>query len=390
VIDAREVKAESRADVITATISFHINDIRLVNTRTNISIEILPQDRASALRTQPYIGAFDLVGGFSIRMEPRSGKIDERMKEAGKPNPALRETGLEIFRRTRKHPWLDEKTLAGLHSSQPELDQAIGGGESALGKLCGLFYDPNGWFSSYKSCARDPKGYLSFVNTDFVRKVYQSKLARLPETAELSYSAGVNYSDFQSNDESSSRAQSYDLTSGVRLSVPLLDLIGLNIGTGVGVSDSWSASKTLTKGKSKAKNKSGSQSKELYVDQAEFNIQADVDRCLIVTEKSGAENGKVYMGCASRPEKKSVAETYYLIYQPTGASSLIDTGGSLEERPFLSLVRGTDRFQNFVKLLQDPEVTLNLSHSLPAPADVMREAEGRYDGFFPGLLTIEQ
>jgi hypothetical protein len=43
-----------------------------------------------------------------------------------------------------------------------------------------------------------------------------------------------------------------------------------------------------------------------------------------------------------------------------------------------------------VKLLQDPEVTLNLSHSLPAPADVMHEAEGRYDGFFPGLLTIDR
>lgn len=386
VISAKTVEAESRADVITTSVDFTINDLRLISTRMNLSVEILPLDGARSLETKPYMGTFDM-GGFTIRFEPRAGKIDDRMKEKTK-NAALARNGAEVFAKAKGHQWLDSNRLSGLGVSAAELEAYLQTGNAkTINKLCSLFFDPNGWFSNYKSCTRDPNLYLVLAKTDHVRSVGKSRLSGNPQSSSVSMSAGISFSEYESNDESKSKTRSYSVDSGLRLSVPLLEMIGLNIGIGAGVSDSWNTSKSYSKGKSRSDGRSADQSKQILVDEAQFEISGEVDRCLVLANRYDPSEKKVFMACGAKPMAKTFNESYYLLYQPANASALIDSGASLEERPFVSLVRGKNRFQHFVKLLQDPDVTLNFSKSLPAPAEVMREAENRFDGFFPGLLT---
>jgi hypothetical protein len=383
VVSAQTVEAESRADVITSTVDFKLDDIRLVSTRLNLSIQVLPIDGARSLEAKPYVGPFDM-GGFSVRLEPRAGNIDDRMKGV-RPNSALIRRSAEIFAQANKHEWISPEKLNSLGLSLPELDAYLQtGNKKGIGRLCSLFFDPKGWFSSYGACSANPESYLVLAKTEHVRQVKSSQLAAQPQSSALSISAGINFAEFESDDESKSKSRSYSVDSGIRLGVPILNALGLNIGVGVGASDSWNSSKSLTKGKSRGAGRSGDITKQVLVDEAKFKINGEVESCLLFADRSDPK--KVYMACGST-RAKTFSESYYLLYQPAAASALMDPAANLAERPFLSLVRGTTRFQSFVKTLQDPEVTLNFSKSLPAPADVMREAENRYDGFFPGLLT---
>ncbi|MFK5088430.1 hypothetical protein ACI4A4_28290, partial [Klebsiella pneumoniae] len=47
-------------------------------------------------------------------------------------------------------------------------DALAAGDEAALAGLCGLFYDPPGkisFFSSYRSCQKNPRAYLAIART---------------------------------------------------------------------------------------------------------------------------------------------------------------------------------------------------------------------------------
>lgn len=386
VVDAQTIEAESRADTITATVNFQIEDLRLMATRLVLSMEVMPLDQSSSLETRPYSGTFDL-SGFSIRLEPRQSRISERMKPRAK-NPTLAQNAKDIFLKAKGHKILDEARMQSLKMSDADLEKYFSGGDKkALGKLCSLYFDPNGWFSSYRNCAADPEAYLVLATTEHVRQISDSRLSGSAQTSALSVSAGLNFGEFESNDESSSKSRSHSVDSGAKMSVPLLSLIGLDLGFGVGVSDSWNSSKSFVRGKGRSTSIGSNHSKQILIDEADFEINAEVDRCLIIGHRTDLKKKDVFMACGPKPIKKKFKETYYLLYQPVSASGLVDSGAPIDERPFISLIRGKARFRHFSKLLQDPEVTLNFSRDLPAPADLMREAENRYDGFFPGLLT---
>jgi hypothetical protein len=349
---------------------------------------VLPLDRSSSIRSRPYVGTFDMLGGFAVRMEPRAGQIEERMKLKDHNNPALRRAGAEIFRESRKPIWLDAAKLASLGTSQAELDKAIESSDSkALAKICPQYFDPNGWFTGHRGCVNDPRGKLTVVPVEFIREVVKAKLARQPDSIDIGMSAGVGFSESESEDYSHSTSESVDVSTKAGLSVPLLNVLGLDLGVGVGASKGWSSSHGFSKGKSQSKSRGGDLGKGLTADEAEFKTNATVDRCVLITDKSEKKGAKVFMGCHSQLVPKTVTETYYFVYQHFSNSALLDVGASLEERPLLALIRGKARFENFRKFMQDPNMTLNLSKDLPAPADVMREAENRFDGYFPGLLT---
>jgi hypothetical protein len=389
VLDAQTLEVESRAGVINATIDFKIDDIKMVASRTQISLEVLPLEKSSSLRTDPYTATFDLVGGFTIRLVPRGSKMDERMKEARKPNVALAKKSALIFQESKGHKKIDDSLFLKIGATPLDVEKFFQTKDiKNLSKFCALFFDPNAWwFPPYKKCLKDPESYLNAVSTEHINKVYASKVAGNVEGFRLGMSAGVNQSAFESRDESTSKSQTYSINSSAKLSVPLLSQIGLDIGIGASVSDNWNTSTSYSKGTGKSESRGSDLSKNMNADKIEFEIQADVDSCLILGNKQDPLDKNVYMSCSSRPVKKSVKESYYLIYQDLQNGALVDEAAPISERPFISLIRGTERFHGFVKLMQDPAVTLQLDRYPPAPADLMKAAQQRYDGLFPGLLT---
>ncbi len=389
VLDANTIEVESRAGVIHATAEFRIDDIKMVGSRTNLSLEIVPLDKSSALRTEPYISTFDLVGGFSLRMIPRGSKIDERMKMARKPNLALNKKSVKIFQEAKGHKLLDDATILKAGATTLDIQKYLQSRNiTDLSKLCAIFFNPNDWwFPPYKKCLKDPDSYLNVVVTEHANKVYQAKIDGNAEGFRLGMSAGVSQSAFESQDESKSKSQSYSINSGLKLSVPLLSQVGLDIGVGASVTDSWNTSTSYSKGTGKSQSRGADVSKNMNADKVEFAIDADVDQCLIIGNKQDPADKNVFMKCTDKPLRKVVKESYYLLYQDMQNSALIDEAAPIKERPFISLIRGNDRFHNFVKVLQDPTVTLQLDRYPPAPAEIMKAAEQRYDGFFPGLLT---
>lgn len=404
VIDAQTLTIESEADGLTSKVDFRIDDLRYVNIRTRVSIEVLPLDRSVSIRSKPYWGTFDMLGGFAVRMQPRNGSIEERMKQVSHKNPALRRTGAEIFREANKHESLDGDKLASFGISPGEFDSLVANitpskasqpatiaasDSTALAKLCGQYFDSKGWFSGYSRCARDPSSWLAVIPVEFVRSVKQAKLARQPDSIDLGMSAGVNYSESSSEDWSHGTSQSESISTDIGIGLPLQGITGLKVGVGVSTNDSWSRSHGFSKGNSQSKSRSGDAGKKVTADEVEFKISANIDRCVLITEKTDKpkKGTKVFMGCHSHPQAKVVNETYYFLYQNFSNSALLDVGSDLEDRPLLALIRGKGRFEIFKKYMQDPNMSLNLTKELPAPADVMREAENRYDGYFPGMLA---
>jgi hypothetical protein len=163
----------------------------------------------------------------------------------------------------------------------------------------------------------------------------------------------------------------------------------VDIGVGIGGGKSWFWTESITRGRNRSQGRSSDLSKNMVVDEIHFVIDADVQKCLLIAPRHTARNAvkKIFQACASGTEHKKSQETYYYVYQPIQASPLLDQAASLEERALMTLIRGQPRFQAFVKVLQDPNLSLNFIKNLAAPTDLLREAENRYDGYFPGLLT---
>lgn len=389
VLDAQILEVESRAGVINATLDFKINDIKMVASRAVLSVEVVPMDKNSSLRTEPYMATFDLLGGFSVRMTPRGSKIDERMKEARRPNLALNKKSVQIFQEAKGHKPLNDSALLKVGATTVDVNRFLHSKDlKQITKLCALFFDPEDWwFPPYKKCVRDPANYLNFVVTEHIHKVHSSKVAGSPEGFRLGMSAGVSQSAYEGQDESRSKSQTYSINSNLKMSVPILKQLGLDIGIGASVSDNWTTSTSYSKGTGKSQSRGADVSKGMTADKVEFDIQAEITQCLILANKQDPEDKNVFMYCNEFPVKKVVKESYYLLYQDMRNSALIDEAAPTNERPFITLIRGNDRFNQFVKVLQDPTVTLQLDRYPPAPADVMKAAEQRFDGFFPGLLT---
>ena len=110
IIDQTSIEVESRADTITSTVDFHISDIRLVNARTSLTVKIEPLDASSGLKSVAYYGAFEMGGGFAIRMEPRPGDIFAKVLGHHKTEPKI-PTSLELFKKVKRYQEVDLPSL---------------------------------------------------------------------------------------------------------------------------------------------------------------------------------------------------------------------------------------------------------------------------------------
>lgn len=390
VVDAREMEVESRNGKIVVQVPFRINDLRLVSVRSPLTIQILPLDERSSLVSPPYTASFDMVNGMSMRTELRKGDIAARMALAPRGPHAGETGGAAAFAKGQNLETLDAARLKTLGISEDDVNRyATTGFQSTVGKLCGLFYTESSInpFSQHRRCVRDPSGWLSMVNTQHVRKVITAKAAGAPETTSLSLSAGVNYNEGESTSEGTSHSTSVGWDVGAKGNIPGLGLVGIDIGVGVSTGQSWSKSTSFSRSKGKSASRGADEGKSLTVDEIRFAVDAEIDRCTVLTLPKAAPADKRYFFCAEKAERKKFTETYYLVAQGARSNAVQDEGAAINERPFVALVRGTARYNQFKKVIQDPELSLNLSKSLPVPAELWKQSEQRYDGYFPGLLT---
>jgi hypothetical protein len=390
VIDAKEVEVEARNGKIVVNVPFRVNDLRLVSVRNSLTVQILPLEERSSLVSPPYRATFDMVAGMSMRTELRKGEISARMGLAPRGPTGAPAEGAALFARAKGLEVLEAARLQALGISEADLSRfATTGFASSVGKLCGLFFEENGYnpFSQYKRCVRDPSGWLVMAGTEHVRKVLAAKMIGAPESTSLSISAGLNFSDSDSTSESTSKSTSVGWDVGAKGNVPGLSLVGIDIGIGMSVGQNWSTSTSWSRSRSKGTGRGYDEGKSLNADEIRFSVDAEVDHCTVVAKAGAPANSKRYFFCAGKSERKKFTEQYYHIAQSIRSGAVQDEGSALPERPLLALIRGTARYNQFKKVLQDPELSLNMTKDLPVPAEILKQSEQRFDGFFPGLLT---
>ncbi|MGZ3695287.1 MAG: hypothetical protein ACXWQO_14275 [Bdellovibrionota bacterium] len=388
VIDSFTREVDSQADLITIEdAAFRFEDLRLVASRNQISIEVDPIDSSAGLVSRPGVGWLDALNWGTVRMNPRNTSIVDKVK-AKAISTDLVSSGSDLLAKGTNLKKMDDAALAQIGLQGADLSSAAGGNaREVLRKFCDLFFEP-GFLSPHTFCRLRPESYLSLATTEHVAKVYSSALAGAPDSYDFTMSAGITMAAYESDDAAKGQSTTWSAGGEAKLGVPVSGITGLDIGVGVGYGKNWSSSTTFTKGKSNGQNRVTSVTKNLKVDEVKFTIDADIEKCFLVSsELTKNRNPRGYLACAPNPERRVVNETYYLLQQDMRPSALVDTDTVPDQKPFLFLLRGQTRFKELAKLLQSANLTIQVGNDLPLPAEIMKESQGSYDGFYPGLLS---
>lgn len=389
VIDSQVVDVVGRGNVLTTTVDFNFKDLRFAMARSVLSVEIEPIGEQSIV-SQPLSAVFDPINGFLLRFEEKNNSIKSRVSMMQMTPDTIIRYGSKILKDALKATEVDEAQMKSLGLSTQDFDAYFETADAAkISKLCGLFYDPNGWFSSYKSCVKKPNSYLNLVVTQHPRKIYSSNLGKIDIT-NLIMNAGMSYSENES--ETNSNGSSWDISAGVMAEgkLPGLNELGIELGGGISAGKSWHWSKTYSKGNNKSVSNSTELSKRLEVSRIPFEINADIEKCIEINDKKSAPKGPVYQFCSKKYENKIVRETYYYMQQDIGNNAISDPSVSIDSRPLLILLRGTGLYKNFIDVARNASNTINLSSELPSPAQLYMQSQVLNDGYYPGLLSNEK
>jgi hypothetical protein len=389
VLDFQELMVESINNVLMSTIDFKIQDLRQVGPRLLVTFQVLPLENDSSLRSLPYSGSFDLLRGFIVRLGPRNIDMNERIASFQNTQRQITKDAVEVFAKDRKHIQVDERLTSQLKIEPREIQDFFQGRtDPLLKRFCSQFFNPSGFWSPHRSCLVNPGLYMNFGLTEHLQEVNNASMARPPEALMLTMSAGLSLSNSESEDESQASSRSIAVESGARISLPIVKMLGLDFGFGVGMQQSWSTTKSYSKGRSRSRSRSADIGKQISVDQVSFQISGTAINCATIGSMiPRPADRKTFLICNPQSQQKKFQESYFFLYQAVTDSAAIDGGATLEERPFVALIRGQNRFDAFARVIKDPESTLRIDRSLPAPSELMEAYQNRFDGLFPGLLT---
>lgn len=384
VVDAQTVSADAMAGSLNVDVDFTLRDLRMLMSRMNLTIQIIPDD---GLTTKPYSDAIDLLGSGSLTLLPRTVALDDRMALAtAASKPAS--PGADLFAHAYGLTTLDAAFLKANGAAEADPETLLTGKPADLAKFCGLFFTPArfSWFSNYDKCVAHPEKLLVTAATAHVHKLYSSKLSHAPESSQLSLSAGLSASIGKSQSHSFSHSNSVGADVNVGLSVPLLNLVGVNLGAGVRYGQNWGTADVTSNDNSSNSHRGADLSKSLSVDRADFDLDADVDRCAILSVLNAEPTDpKRYFYCSPQTDRRVARESYYFIVENGGNNALQDRGAA--DQPFLALLRGTDRFTAFATAAANSNLNLGIFAEPPIPAEILNASNGQFDGLFPGLLS---
>jgi len=383
VVDAREVDAEAVGGVIQADVDFRFADLTQVMGRLRLSLDVRPVDASVVIAAPPWSDTVALLQDGSLSLAPRPGSLDARMALAPRA-PAPAESSGVFAKSFALDPIPGDKAEAVAGA-----DALAAGDEAALAGLCGLFYDPPGkisFFSSYRSCQKNPRAYLAIARTRHAVGVRSARVLGAPETLTLSMGAEYSVSLTNAKSNTESKSNSIEGSAGVSGEIPLLNLVGLHIGLGVRAGTAWTYATAKSRTSSASRTGAARLARTLSVDQITFALEGDVASCVTIAEL-GKPVGKRFFHCAPA-RSAQFRETYYFFYDAPAASGVQDPNAPASQRPFLALLRGSDRFESLVRSLQDANIVLQSDGVAIVPAALQQALpHGGFDGLFPGLLS---
>ena len=382
VIAYQSLEVEANSDTIIASIALRFNDLRSIFARNNIVLLLTPVEKNSGLTTKTYMGAFEpLASGAWLRLEPRTEAL-----RAAKKSSVAGLSGSAVFQRAMNMDSIAARDLLRIKFSDADLEQmlTLKNSNQSLAKLCGYFFANA---STQSSCSSSPERYLNTMITEHIAKIRKKPELTSLDSLGLSLSTSFSVNDYESDDTTKGSTNSIAVNAFSGLKVDFLKF--LEVGFGVSVGKSWFHTTSHTNGKSKNGNISFANSRNLTADEVDFSINADTNKCLSIYATNGTTTKKPALLCSKKITNKTLQENYYVIYMNYSASPLLDAASSLAERPWTILIRGKDRYENFARLVQDSSTSLSIVKGSPIPAAFLKDAQNKYDGYFPGLLSIQ-
>jgi|GEM_PF-5762228 len=386
VIDAKEIEVEAISGAVNFDADFRFDDLAMVMGRLRLTLELRPLDSSIKVTTMPASDTVSMLKDGNLSLVRRPLNLDDRISlaEARRARP----TPLPVLEFAKAFQL--EAVPADKPNFREAAEKVVSGNQAALKELCALFAKPPGmldFFSPYSYCMKNPENFLAVARTQHLKKLHSYRLQAAPQSMSFTMSAGLSVSLSKSKSDSTSNGYSAGTDISAGGEVPLLNLVGIKIGVGVRAGTSWSRSFTRSTSESTSNSRSNSLSRNLTVDQANFEIQADVENCIVVSTKENPAKSKRYFHCASAPVKQQFTESYYFFYDSISSSAIQDDSNSSSERPFLSLLRGSSRFQDYLKTLQNKNLVMVTDSTPMIPQDPATAGEpARFDGLFPGLL----
>ena len=389
VINDQIIDVESHGGEISIELPFRFDDLRFVNNRLFVTLLLKATSGGGKIKSVPLISAVDLVNGGGFHFDPRERALPKISPHKAREKLISVASENLLFAHAKAEAFTDAEIAAvslNTADASPLFDLK---NESEFGKLCGLYF-AGGWFGSVDACKARPKDYLAVSLTEHVQSIHAVHLKKV-DTANMTMSATVSQSDADSVTDAKGINSAVDARVDVGFHVPLLDKLGINTGFSVGYGSSVFWSTTYAKARTLSNTRTTDLSRVLVVDEVRFDIEGKTKKCLWVAPKNPdkAVRKSTLALCQKQGTPRQFSEVYYFLYRPILASALQDVLGGVNNRPFMTLIRGQKRYENFLRLAQDANVTLILSKPVGDAQEVYNQALMRMDGFFPGLLGPE-
>ncbi len=390
-IDAQSIAVKAENNKLSFPVHFRFPDPVQGMSRVRLYLQVVPAAQDVSLVTPVYYGQFDPTMNFMTRFTKTDlspNYIDERIRQLANPAPPSPISNADLFAQAKGYERIEPK-LREMGLSQETLDQAIDGTSKAA--LCDLFFDPKQPvpYTGNRFCRESSDRFLQFGTIDLIRRLKAEKETN-NNPSQIRVEAGISYAIAESNEQTQGTSNNIGNEIGVKWGLPswLAQLTGLDFSYGIKGQRNTYWSQSYSHRRSTTDSRGVDQGFMLTVDEVPFELEVDVDRCLVITAPAvPARSRKTYLGCRSQTVARSIRENFYLLNQAGNVSMAADPHGPPHQRPFVILVRGRTRFQTLRTLLQDPSVMFTFQTGLPRPLEFLNSFGVRDDGFFPGLLT---
>lgn len=381
VLDSFTVPVDVVNDVIVKEVKFQFQDLRSIFARNTIKAQLIPADKNSGLTSRIFTGVIELTSPSPfVQLQPTNQAL-----KLGKPSePKI--AAKELFRKGNNMISLSDKERASIALSDADVEALTRNFRvpALLKKFCRVLYqDAN----ALNSCNAKPEKYIGGTMLKHLVKL-KKKQEILVDSYGLDLNATVTNTHSNNKDHSESFSTKEDFFLQVKGGTPSVFGFGANVGSSKG----WAHFDTNTTSESKQHATAASVNKRrnFVVDEREFRLDVDTVLCTYIFGMKaplGLKGG--VQVCSKNTVPEVVQEQYYFIYSNYSSSPLLDPGMRVEDRPWTFIIRGRSRYENFARYFQDKTATLVLRDGSPVPASVLQEVNNRYDGLFPGVLTLQ-
>ncbi len=382
VLTAFEKPVESEAGSINTEIELEFDDIRNTFQRNHIFMELQPVRPVPGLARYAYEGMFEALsdGGWIRTLNAKRSIIQDVRRFKRSPRILAEDTAAMFAKAYNLYtPSTEEARHYDLGSSQFGALVHDPRNPFLLRKFCAWFFANR---ADVNRCIAAPETYIGYQRSEHMEKLLSEPVHTISDPMTFGVSSGFSVSKGQSQDET--EGQNYKKAElSIAAKGKFFDVIDIGLATGYTWYKTWSK----TKRNAQDQKVDGSLDKRLEVEEIHFDLNAEVKQCITLFPIQGGGRLKDMFVCDEKPLRRAFTEKYYYMYQYVQPGLVLDRAGPISERRWLVLIRGEQRFKNFVQMMTDRIHVVNLTQGSPIPANILNGSLERYDGYFPGLLT---